>query len=62
MTRPPMDSRAGQKVLRFPGQTVNHSSEDQGYDTETHRVQSTPDHCLGRMLGASVVVHDGRDQ
>src|SRR5947209_8776173 len=34
MTRLPVDSRAGQKVIRFPGQTVNHSSEYQGYDTE----------------------------
>src|SRR5947209_17837921 len=34
MTRLPVDSRAGQKVIRFPGQTVNHSSEYQGYDAE----------------------------
>ncbi|MDQ1553432.1 MAG: segregation ATPase FtsK/SpoIIIE, family, partial [Microbacteriaceae bacterium] len=34
MTRLPVDSRADQKVIRFPGQTVNHSSEYQGYDTE----------------------------
>jgi len=34
MTRPPVDSRAGQEVIRFPGQTVNYSSEYQGYDAE----------------------------
>ena len=34
MTRPPVNSRAGQKVIRFPGQTVSHSSEYQGYDAE----------------------------
>jgi hypothetical protein len=34
MTRPPVDSRAGQEVIRFSDQTVSHSSEYQGYDAE----------------------------
>jgi DNA segregation ATPase FtsK/SpoIIIE, S-DNA-T family len=34
MTRPPVNSRAGQEAIRFPGQTVSHSSEYQGYDAE----------------------------
>ncbi|MGH3669362.1 MAG: hypothetical protein ACRDSH_01820, partial [Pseudonocardiaceae bacterium] len=34
MTRPPVNSRAGQEVIHLPDQTVSHSSKYQAYDAE----------------------------
>jgi len=59
MTRPPVNSRAGQEVIRFSDQTVSRSSEYQGYDAEfieSDRLPTIVSDASSALLSSSMTV------